>query len=175
MIMNKCLALLAAALALNPAVNQSNIHATICVAGWTKTQRPSAQALRPIKEKLMAAIGASNPQLYELDHIVPLELGGAPLDVRNFQLQTYAGECNARDKDALEHELSRLVCARRADTGSRTSRDRERLDCELQRPHQCGRLRARLMRPDPKEPSPPTIGVLDHDRRHRRGGTKPQT
>jgi hypothetical protein len=59
----------------------------------------------------MAEIGATNPQLYELDHIVPLELGGAPLADSNFQLQAYAGECNAKDKDKLEFELSRLVCA----------------------------------------------------------------
>jgi hypothetical protein len=76
MIMNKRAAFLAATLALNPAVNQTTIHQTICVAGWTKTARPSAQALRPIKDRLMAEIGATNPQLYELDHIVPLELGG---------------------------------------------------------------------------------------------------
>ena len=104
--------LFAVALAPNPAVNLTNIHDTICVAGWTKTVRPSAQALRPIKQRLMAAVGATNPQLYELDHIVPLELGGAPLDEANFQLQAYAGECSARDKHKLEHEVSRLVCAR---------------------------------------------------------------
>jgi hypothetical protein len=34
---------------------------------------------------------------------------GAPLDDRNFQLQAYAGECNAKDKDKLEFELSRLA------------------------------------------------------------------
>src|SRR6516165_8392054 len=89
-------ALFAAALALNPAVNQTNVHQTICVAGWTKTVRPSAQALRPIKDRLLAEIGATNPQLYQLDHIVRLELGGAPYDARNFQLQAYAGECNAK-------------------------------------------------------------------------------
>jgi hypothetical protein len=104
-------ALFAAALALNPAVNQTNIHQTICVPGWTKSMRPPAQELRPIKDRLMAAIGATNAQLYQLDHMVPLELGGAPLDERNFQLQLYGGECNARDKDRLEFELSRLVCA----------------------------------------------------------------
>jgi hypothetical protein len=103
--------ILAAALALNPAVNQTNIHSTICVAGWAKTVRPSAQALRPIKQKLMTQIGATNSQLYQLDHIVPIELGGALLDERNMQLQAYAGECSARHKDKLENELSRLVCA----------------------------------------------------------------
>jgi hypothetical protein len=46
----------------------------------------------------------------ELDHIVPLDLGGAPLDPRNLQLQPRRGPCNARRKDALEVELSKAVC-----------------------------------------------------------------
>jgi hypothetical protein len=45
--------LFAAVLVLNPAVSQTNIHDTICVAGWTKTVRPSPQALRPIEQKLI--------------------------------------------------------------------------------------------------------------------------
>jgi len=48
---------------------------------------------------------------YELDHIIPLDLGGAPLDRRNIQLQPWGGACNARQKDALEVKLSRMVCA----------------------------------------------------------------
>jgi hypothetical protein len=48
---------------------------------------------------------------YELDHIVPLDLGGAPLDRRNMQLQPWGEACNARQKDALEVKLSRMVCA----------------------------------------------------------------
>ena len=48
---------------------------------------------------------------YELDHIVPLELGGAPDDSKNLQLQPRWGECNADDKDRLEAELGRQVCA----------------------------------------------------------------
>jgi hypothetical protein len=47
---------------------------------------------------------------YELDHIVPLNLGGAPLNRRNFQLPPWRGACNARMKDELEAELSRAVC-----------------------------------------------------------------
>jgi hypothetical protein len=61
----------AAVLALNPAVTQETIRTTICVPNWTKTVRPSPQVLRPIKQKLMTAIDATNPQLYQLDHIVP--------------------------------------------------------------------------------------------------------
>jgi hypothetical protein len=45
--------LFAAGLALNPAINQTTIDQTICVSGWAKSVRPSAQALRPKKQKLM--------------------------------------------------------------------------------------------------------------------------
>jgi hypothetical protein len=41
---------------------------------------------------------------------LPLDLGGAPLDIRNFQLQPWVGACNARQKDALR-KLSIMVCA----------------------------------------------------------------
>jgi hypothetical protein len=60
---------------------------------------------------MMAEAGETNAALLELDHIAPLELGGAPLDRRNLVLPPWAGECNARQKDQLEHTLSRLVCA----------------------------------------------------------------
>jgi hypothetical protein len=39
-----------------------------------------------------------NPRDYELDHIVPLDLGGAPLDLRNLMLQPWAVACNAHMK-----------------------------------------------------------------------------
>jgi hypothetical protein len=107
--------LMAAVLALNPAVNQGNIHVTICVPGWTKTIRPSSRLMGVVKRYLLKEAGEPNPRavqgLWELDHIVPLELGGAPLDPRNLQLQRWGGECFAKDKDRLEWELSRLVCA----------------------------------------------------------------
>ena len=42
----------------------------------------------------------------ELDHVVPLDLGGAPLHGRNFALQPRAGACNAHQKATLERQLS---------------------------------------------------------------------
>jgi hypothetical protein len=39
---------------------------------------------------------------YELDHLIPLELGGDPLDPQNLWLQPWRGECNAKQKDRLE-------------------------------------------------------------------------
>jgi hypothetical protein len=42
--------------------------------------------------------------------LFPMELGGAPLDPKNLWLQPWVGECNAKQKDRLEFELSPLVC-----------------------------------------------------------------
>jgi hypothetical protein len=52
-----------------------------------------------------------SPRDYELDHIVPLDLGGASLDLRNLMLQPWAGACYAHMKDDLERRLSIMVCA----------------------------------------------------------------
>ena len=51
------------------------------------------------------------PSDYELDHIIPIGLGGAVLDRRNLQLQRWSGVCNAHMNDELERQLSIMVCA----------------------------------------------------------------
>jgi hypothetical protein len=49
--------------------------------------------------------------VYELDHLIPPELGGAS-EPRNFWPQPFsAGEWNAHAKDALEDRLRELVCS----------------------------------------------------------------
>jgi hypothetical protein len=91
-------------------VTQNNIQTTICRRGWTRTVRPPWDVIDAIKRNLAADIRVS-PRDYELDHIVPLGLGGAPLDLRNLMLQPRAGACNAHMKDDLERRLSIMVCA----------------------------------------------------------------
>jgi hypothetical protein len=94
----------------DPRVTQNNIQTTICRRGWTRTVRPSRDVSDAIKRNLVADMRVSSRD-YELDHIVPLDLGGAPLDLRNLMLQPWAGACNAHMKDALERQLSIMVCA----------------------------------------------------------------
>jgi hypothetical protein len=56
--------------------------------------------------------GIDHPKagVYELDYLIPPELGGAS-DPRNFWPQPFsAGEWNAHAKDALEDHLRDLVC-----------------------------------------------------------------
>ena len=77
----------------DPRVTQNNIQTTICRRGWTRTVRPSRDVIDAIKRNLAADMRVS-PRDYELDHIVPLDLGGAPLDLRNVRLQPRAGACH---------------------------------------------------------------------------------
>ena len=48
---------------------------------------------------------------YELDHFVPLAIGGDPRSVDNLWLQRWDGEWNARVKDRLERRMQLMVCA----------------------------------------------------------------
>jgi hypothetical protein len=51
---------------------------------------------------------------YELDHLIPLEVGGGN-GARNLWPQGYRGKYNAHTKDALENRLHDLVCAGKLD------------------------------------------------------------
>ena len=99
---------------LNPAVTQATIASTICVTGWTRTIRPYVAKMKRIKAEMLARIGEpiGHRNRYELDHIVPLSLGGAPIDRRNLALQPID---EAREKDAVEVCLSSLVCQGKID------------------------------------------------------------
>ena len=98
--------------ALNPAVTQANIGSTICISGWSATVRPPTAYTGAVKRRLMrqAGIPASRASAYELDHVVPLSIGGAPTDVHNLRLQAWAGPNGATAKDVIEANLHRAVC-----------------------------------------------------------------
>jgi hypothetical protein len=95
---------------LNPAVTQATIEATICSPGWTKTVRPSPRYTNRIKIKLIRELEIPEELLvgFELDHRIPLVLGGAPSDERNLELQPWD---EAGEKDRIEVCLSRAVRA----------------------------------------------------------------
>jgi hypothetical protein len=91
---------------LNPNVTQANVAQTICVSGWTATVRPPTSYTEPIKLALLPA--AHSASEYELDHIIPLELGGSPTDLRNLQLEPWT---EAHAKDGEENRLHDAVCS----------------------------------------------------------------
>jgi hypothetical protein len=93
-------------------VNQADIATTICVAGYTRTVRPSESVTEEIKRDQMAASGLQGQRLadFELDHLISLELGGAPADVANLWPEPWNGDGNAHQKDAVENYLHQRVC-----------------------------------------------------------------
>ena len=105
--------------ALNPAVTQATIGSTICVSGWTATIRPSSSYTTRLKIGQIAAYGYSDTSTsaYEEDHLISLELGGAPSDPRNLWPEPYAMSLadgrptGARTKDSFENSLKKEVCA----------------------------------------------------------------
>jgi hypothetical protein len=95
----------------NPAVTQDTIAETICVPGWTATVRPSTSYTQPIKRQLIAALPATadhDMADYELDHWVPLAVGGEPAARVNLVLQLWP---EAHRKDVVEARVHRRVCA----------------------------------------------------------------
>jgi len=99
--------------ALNPDVTQDTIDQTICVPGYAKSVRPATSYTSGVKEMLMQR-ARKNPalsQYYELDHIIPLALGGHPRKLDNLELQILEGENGAKKKDRLEAKLHCLVCS----------------------------------------------------------------
>ncbi len=58
-------------------VTQATIHDTICQRGYTAKVRPPRKVTDAIKRRLADGLPASL-QDYELDHLIPLGLGGHP-------------------------------------------------------------------------------------------------
>jgi hypothetical protein len=99
-------------LPLNPAVAQENIGETICVKGWTNKVRPPIAYANAVKMRLLKELELP-PEIvvdFELDHRIPLCLGGAPSNPRNLELRL---RDEASEKDAIEACLARAVCAGR--------------------------------------------------------------
>lgn len=96
--------------ATDPFVTQSNVDQTICVRGYTKTVRPSLSYTSPLKREQIKEYGYSdtNTKDYEEDHLIPLELGGAPSDPKNLWPEPGASP-NA--KDDVERRCNQMVCS----------------------------------------------------------------
>jgi hypothetical protein len=97
---------------INSDVTQNSISTTICVKGYTKSVRPATSYTNGIKKKLMREQGIDLSRIheFELDHIIPLEVGGHPRNPSNLMLQPWEGEAGAHAKDKLENRLHSYVC-----------------------------------------------------------------
>lgn len=92
---------------IDPAVTQADIASTICRDGYTATVRPPEAATEHFKwDESVPAYGFAASVSGELDHLVPLELGGSN-DAAN--LWPEAGQL-PNPKDDVEGTLRRAVC-----------------------------------------------------------------
>lgn len=90
--------------AIDKAVTQVDIATTICRTGYTTTVRPPVSVTEPFKLLDERAYGVYSG---ELDHLVPLELGGSS-DAHNLWVEPGA---IPNPKDRVENELHAAVCA----------------------------------------------------------------
>lgn len=92
------------------AVDPLATTAMVCTKGYATNVRPPRSYIGHLKRKqLRNAPYASKHSLaeFEEDHLVPLELGGAPKDVRNLWPEERKG---AAVKDRCENAAHRKVC-----------------------------------------------------------------
>ena len=118
--------------AIDGRVTQENIHDTICTDGWVDANMPPPSYMTPTKTKQIAAYGYTTYAIddFDLDHLVPLELGGDPTALANLWPQPWESQqaklvprgWGAETKDRLEARLHDAVCAGRMSlTDARTA------------------------------------------------------
>jgi hypothetical protein len=97
---------------IDPAVTQDNIHATVCVKGYTERVRPDKDYTNRLKYEQLRQYHYQdvNPGNYEQDHLIPLNIGGNPSDPRNLWPQPRQGEWSADKKNDLEFVVYKMVC-----------------------------------------------------------------
>jgi hypothetical protein len=110
--------------ALNPQVTQATIAQTICRGGWTRTIRPPVSYTNDLKQKGVVQYHLRGPpSAFQEDHLISLELGGAPDDPRNLWPEPYP---RAAAVDRIENELNHRVC-----TGSLTLAQAQRQESAI--------------------------------------------
>lgn len=101
-------------------VTQENIGETICTPDWVAKNMPPPSYMTPTKTKQIAAYGYSTYAIenFDLDHLVPLELGGDPTALANLWPEPWEAKearlvprgWGAESKDVLEAYLRSAVC-----------------------------------------------------------------
>lgn len=107
---------------LTPGLAATEDENLVCQRGYAERVRPRGTLWRRLKEEAFArygiahqdrdAIGANGvrePE-YQVDHLIPLEIGGSPTDLQNIWPQPIGA---ALHKDRIENELRELVCSGR--------------------------------------------------------------
>jgi hypothetical protein len=105
---------------LTPGAERTTDTALVCSPGYATRIRPQGLLWRRLKDEAYNryhiprgqrsttdANGRRYPA-YEIDHLIPLELGGDPTDIRNLWPESIA---LAKQKDQLENRLHSAVCS----------------------------------------------------------------
>lgn len=113
-------------LPLNPDVTQATIGQTICVRGWTSIIRPPQSYTNRVKVRLLREQGLPLELVgdFQLDHRIPLALGGVSSDPRNLRLED-ARRTMLEDASLVQYALEKSV-AMRPDSESGTTGERPR-------------------------------------------------
>jgi hypothetical protein len=95
---------------LTPGATLEGTVSDICEPGYTKKVRDVPKA---VKQQVYKAYGIQNPapRTYEVDHLIPLALGGSNRIENLWPQATQTQPWNAQHKDRLENTLRRLVCS----------------------------------------------------------------
>jgi hypothetical protein len=93
---------------LTPGVIATIDRDTVCRPGYAREARHTSKELKA--EVYLRYDIDKHAGHFEVDHRVPIELGGADI-VSNLWPQSYDARWNAYEKDRLENHLHRLVCA----------------------------------------------------------------
>ena len=101
--------------AVDPEVTEANIQESICKSThftWTEGHAPPPSFLESIAAEQIRQYGYTdtNVKHYQMDHLIPLSLGGHPTDPRNIWPQPLIAKWSARRKDYLEQVLHDKVC-----------------------------------------------------------------
>jgi hypothetical protein len=92
---------------IDPDVTQADIRSTICKKGWTATVRPPESQTERFKfDVAYPAYRTPQSERTELDHLVPLELGGSN-DATNLWPESPP---TPNPKDKVENALNAAVC-----------------------------------------------------------------
>lgn len=101
--------------ALDSEVSQANIKESICKQThytWSEAHQPPVSFLQEVFDQQSKAYGLTDTNFkhYQMDHLIPLSLGGHPTDPKNLWPQLLLTKWSARRKDYLEEEIHIKVC-----------------------------------------------------------------
>lgn len=91
---------------LTPGAIQSSDTGAVCTPGWASAHRDVSEST---KDAVAAEYGLSSRSGYEIDHLIPLEIGGSN-SVANLWPEPYDSSYGAIEKDGLEDWLHEQVC-----------------------------------------------------------------